>query len=107
MPMRAVADPSPTNPSEKATSPAAIVLYRTAEGRAVVTHPFCPHLGAHLGHGGRVEGETLRCPFHGFRFDASGACVAAYPGAKPPPKCQLPVYASREKNGHILAFFHP
>jgi nitrite reductase/ring-hydroxylating ferredoxin subunit len=84
-----------------------VVVYRTASGRAVVTRPFCPHLGAHLGHGGSVEGETLRCPFHGFRFDADGACVAAYPGKKVPPKCQLPVLPVREKNGLVLVFFHP
>ena len=84
-----------------------VIVYRTASGRAVVTHPYCPHLGAHLGHGGRVEGETLRCPFHGFRFDPQGACVAAYPGKKVPPKCQLPVLQVREKNGVVLVFFHP
>jgi nitrite reductase/ring-hydroxylating ferredoxin subunit len=84
-----------------------VIVYRTAARRVVVTHPYCPHLGAHLGHGGRVEGETLRCPFHGFRFDAQGACVAAYPGKKVPPKCQLPVLPVREKNGVILVFFHP
>ena len=32
----------------------------------------CPRLGAHLGHGGRVEAGELACPFHGWRFDADG-----------------------------------
>jgi nitrite reductase/ring-hydroxylating ferredoxin subunit len=83
------------------------VVFRTASGRAVVTRPFCPHLGAHLGHSGRVEGETLRCSFHGFRFDASGTCVAAYPDRRPPPACRLPVLPVRERNGQILAYYHP
>jgi nitrite reductase/ring-hydroxylating ferredoxin subunit len=84
-----------------------VVVYRNESGKAVVTRPYCPHLGAHLGHGGRVVGETLRCPFHGFRFDAAGVCVEGYPGKKTPPKCELPVLPSREKNGQVLVFYHP
>jgi nitrite reductase/ring-hydroxylating ferredoxin subunit len=83
------------------------VVFRTDGGRAVVTHAFCPHLGAHLGRGGHVEGETLRCSFHGFRFDAEGRCVPAYPDARPPPACRLPVFPPREHGGQIIAFYHP
>jgi nitrite reductase/ring-hydroxylating ferredoxin subunit len=83
------------------------VIFRTVGGQAVATRPFCPHLGAHLGHSGRVEGETLRCSFHGFRFDAAGACVAAYPERRPPPACRLPVFPTRERNGQVLVFYHP
>jgi phenylpropionate dioxygenase-like ring-hydroxylating dioxygenase large terminal subunit len=84
-----------------------VVVYRTQSGTAVVAHAFCPHLGAHLGHAGRVDGEALRCGFHGFSFDSHGQCVSAYPERKPPVKCRLPVYESRERNGHILAYYHP
>jgi nitrite reductase/ring-hydroxylating ferredoxin subunit len=84
-----------------------VVVFRTDSGRVAVAHPFCPHLGAYLGRGSVVEGETLRCPFHGFRFDAEGTCVAGYPSARAPKRCQLPVYPAREKNGQLLAFFHP
>ena len=53
-----------------------LVLFRTRSGRARVLDAFCPHLGAHLGHGGRVMGESVRCPFHGWSFDgASGSCT--------------------------------
>ena len=31
-------------------------------------------LGAHLGHGGKVEGGCVRCPFHAWRFDEEGRC---------------------------------
>ena len=37
---------------------------------------YCAHLGAHLGVGGKVEGECIRCPFHGWRYDGeSGKCT--------------------------------
>lgn len=52
-----------------------MVLYRSESGKAVVHDAFCPHLGAHLGHGGRVVGESIVCPFHAWRFDESGKCV--------------------------------
>ena len=31
-----------------------MVLFRTEAGQAHVMEAFCPHLGAHLGHGGKV-----------------------------------------------------
>lgn len=54
----------------------ALVLFRSADGVAHLLDAYCPHLGTHLGHGGVIVGDTVRCPFHGWRFDASGACVA-------------------------------
>ena len=55
---------------------------------------FCPHLGAHLGYGGLVEESTIRCPFHAWRFDGTGACVEVpyvMPAKWYPPS---PVYTS-------------
>ena len=51
-----------------------LVLYRTDSGVAHVTSAHCPHLGAHLGHGGKIDGENLVCPFHAWSFDADGRC---------------------------------
>ncbi|MCA9575200.1 MAG: Rieske 2Fe-2S domain-containing protein, partial [Myxococcales bacterium] len=45
-----------------------LVLYRTESGEAVMLDAFCPHLGAHLGHGGKVKGENIECPFHAWQF---------------------------------------
>lgn len=51
-----------------------LVAFRTASGRAVVADAHCPHMGAHIGYGGTVEGEAVRCPFHNWRFDVDGRC---------------------------------
>lgn len=82
-----------------------VVVFRTGAGRVAVSDAFCPHLGAHLGHGGDVVGDTVRCPFHHFRFDTEGACVAGYPGRKAPPACRLAMIPARERNGTILAWW--
>lgn len=58
-----------------------LVAFRTERGEVAVFDPFCPHMGAHLGHGGKVRRDALRCPFHGLRFDIHGRCVGTeYPG---------------------------
>ena len=52
-----------------------LIARRNASGELQVFDAFCPHQGAHLGHGGRLEDDCLRCPFHGFYFDAEGRCI--------------------------------
>jgi 3-ketosteroid 9alpha-monooxygenase subunit A len=52
-----------------------LVAWRDESAELHVQDPFCPHLGAHLGHGGTVEGCEIVCPFHGWRFDAEGVNV--------------------------------
>ena len=64
----------------------------------------CPHNGAHLGVGGRVVGETLRCPFHAWEFDTRGRC-AKVPGRDLPPRAGVGCWPARERNGAILAWF--
>ncbi len=65
---------------------------------------YCPHLGAHFGRGGRVQGEQLRCAFHGFCFDSEGRCVATGYGSKPPPTANVSTWPVRETNGMILVY---
>jgi phenylpropionate dioxygenase-like ring-hydroxylating dioxygenase large terminal subunit len=55
-----------------------LVVYRGESGEAFVLDAHCPHLGAHLGVGGKVEGDTIRCPFHGWRFSGAGSVEIPY-----------------------------
>lgn len=90
---------------------AELVLFRTEDGAPHATSAFCPHLGAHLGHGGRIVGDTLVCPFHGWRFDGSGICVDI-PYAKRRPRrasagpC-LYSYPVLERSAMLWAWHHP
>jgi nitrite reductase/ring-hydroxylating ferredoxin subunit len=83
-----------------------LVLFRGEDGTARVFDAHCPHLGAHLGIGGRVEGEGLRCPFHGWRYDGSGRCVEVPYARKIPPKARVRAWPVVEKNGLIAVWRH-
>ncbi|RLU86876.1 (2Fe-2S)-binding protein [Streptomyces griseocarneus] len=76
-----------------------VVVYRTVSGMLRVTRPHCPHLGAHLGAGGTVDGEFLVCPLHRFAFGADGACARTPYGA--PPRAALELLPSREQYGIV------
>ncbi|WPF90234.1 aromatic ring-hydroxylating dioxygenase subunit alpha [Cyanobacterium aponinum AL20118] len=51
-----------------------LAVYRTYTGNVVAMDAYCPHMGAHLAEG-KVEGESLRCFFHNWKFSADGSCV--------------------------------
>ena len=86
-----------------------VVAFRTESGAPTVLDAFCPHLGAHLGEGGCVRGETIECPFHAWRWNADGTC-AEIPYAKNfPPKAKetrIFNYPVVEVNGFIWAWHH-
>lgn len=84
-----------------------VVLCRTESGAFAMLGAYCPHLGAHMGWGGSVVGDTLRCPFHGFRFDREGVCVATAYGSKAPPKARVRSWPTRERHGVLLAYHEP
>ena len=88
-----------------------MVLFRTEGGEAHVMDAYCPHLGAHLGHGGKVNGNAITCPFHAWSFNGAGECVDV-PYAKEIPKrardsqC-LYSYPVQECNRMVWAWYHP
>ena len=51
-----------------------LVLFKDAQGQYGLLDRDCPHRGADLSFG-RHEGDGLRCPFHGWKFDVSGQCL--------------------------------
>lgn len=51
-----------------------MVLFRGHGERLGLLGLFCPHRGANLSYG-RVEGNALRCLYHGWTFGCDGVCV--------------------------------
>lgn len=96
-----------------------LVLFRTESGRACLLDAYCPHLGAHLGYGihensergGRIEGESIVCPFHAWKFNGEGECTEVPYARNMPPKVQgkqcLVSYPITETNQVVWAWYHP
>ena len=79
-------------------------VYRGQDGRAQVLAPFCPHRGTQLSTGW-VEGNALRCFYHGWKFGANGRCVEApaeHDGFAATVKIRS--YPTEEYKGLIFAF---
>ena len=69
-----------------------IVVWLAGE-RPLAWQDLCVHRGTRLSLG-RVEGCTLRCPYHGWVYDADGQCVRipALPDVPPPRKASVKTY---------------
>ncbi len=84
-----------------------MVLFRTRTGQARVLSAYCAHLGAHLAEGGRVVGETVRCPFHAWQYDGeSGECVKIPYCDRIPPKARVRAWEAIDRNGMIFVWHH-
>jgi phenylpropionate dioxygenase-like ring-hydroxylating dioxygenase large terminal subunit len=81
-----------------------LVAWRDGDGAVRVADAYCPHLGAHLGHGGTVIDGELRCPFHHWRYDGSGACVFAAGARRLPPNAKLQLLPALERNRLVFAW---
>lgn len=84
-----------------------LVGWRDEAGDVHVHDAFCPHLGAHLGHGGTVDGCEIVCPFHGWKYDAEGRNTEIPYSDRINRKAQLRTYPALERNGVVLVWYHP
>jgi phenylpropionate dioxygenase-like ring-hydroxylating dioxygenase large terminal subunit len=76
-----------------------LVLFR-ARGAVTVARDRCPHRGARLSLG-RVMGEVLECPYHGWQWAADGRCalVPSQPTAQP--NARLAIQRVQEQYGLV------
>ena len=80
----------------------AVVLYRGRSGAIHALEDRCAHRQVPLSQG-VVEGETLRCGYHGWRYDCAGACVdVPYLGTRLP--AAVKAYPVREVDGMVFVF---
>jgi phenylpropionate dioxygenase-like ring-hydroxylating dioxygenase large terminal subunit len=82
------------------------VLFRDEKGVLGLLDRDCPHRGADLAFG-RLEDGGLRCPFHGWLFDARGNCLetpAEPAGSKLCSRIKQAAYPVVEKSGVIFAY---
>ncbi|NMO04469.1 Rieske 2Fe-2S domain-containing protein [Gordonia sp. TBRC 11910] len=80
-------------------------IYRGVSGTVVLTQAGCPHRQTMLAIG-NVEGDSIRCSFHGWKFGADGRCQDA-PGQGPRlvERMKIRTYPTREEYGVVFAYF--
>lgn len=84
-----------------------LVAFRGEDGEVRIMDGYCAHMGASLGAGGKVIGNTIRCPFHAWRYCGTGECVDIPYAKKIPAKARQRVWPSREINGVVLVHHDP
>lgn len=82
-----------------------LMIWRNADGRLRCQSAICPHLGANIGYGGEIAGDTVRCPFHGYRYDSLGALVERRgEESRAPRRLCLQTYKVQERYGTIFVW---
>jgi len=91
-----------------------LVAFRDSTGAPGLLAASCPHRGASLFFG-RNEQAGLRCVYHGWKFDVTGACIDMpnEPDSRgtacraPTGKVNARAYPTRERAGIVWAYFGP
>jgi phenylpropionate dioxygenase-like ring-hydroxylating dioxygenase large terminal subunit len=82
------------------------VLWRDATGRAHCAANTCTHRGGSLADG-KVVGDAIQCPYHGWKFAGDGACLripSLGPQGAIPPGSRLDAYPVEERYGLVFVF---
>jgi phenylpropionate dioxygenase-like ring-hydroxylating dioxygenase large terminal subunit len=84
-----------------------LVFWRRPDGSIVAQEDVCPHRRTRLSLG-KVQGDCITCPFHGFAFDASGACtrIPAHGDdrSRIPESMKVRTYPTREQHGFVFVW---
>lgn len=83
-----------------------LVLWRDDDGQAHCVSNTCTHRGGSLGDG-KVVGDCIQCPYHGWVFSGSGACEripSLGPVSKIPPRSKIDAYPVDERYGLTFVF---
>ncbi len=89
-----------------------LVLYRDRSGRLGLIDRWCPHRRVNMAYG-VVEDDGLRCQYHGWKFDATGACTeqpfeeTVHPDGRFREKCGVAAYRVEARAGLVFAYLGP
>ena len=82
------------------------VLFRDTSGTAHCLSDTCVHRGGSLG-GGKLKGDRVECPYHGWQFDGRGQCTripSLGAAAKIPARARVDAYPVDELYGLVHVF---
>jgi 3-ketosteroid 9alpha-monooxygenase subunit A len=91
-------------------------LYRGESGRVVLLDAHCPHMGTNMARNttsyvvieGQVEGDSIRCPYHAWRFGPDGRCddIPYHDGPIPASAC-VKSWPVEERYGCVFVWHDP
>jgi phenylpropionate dioxygenase-like ring-hydroxylating dioxygenase large terminal subunit len=84
-----------------------LVAYRDEQDRLHVLNGHCPHLGAHIGHGGKVIGDCVECPYHGWGWGPDGRNRYIPYEDRPNRSHELRVWPVIEQYDCVFLWHHP
>ena len=82
------------------------VAFRDTAGKAHVLSNTCIHRGGSLA-GGKVKGDCVACPYHGWEFNGDGQCMYLPTNpldTKLPARAKVDSYPTQERYGIVFAF---
>ena len=82
------------------------VMFRDSQGKANCLSNTCSHRGGALA-GGKVLGDCIQCPYHGWEFDGEGVChkiPSLGKDGKVPGRARVDAYPVEERHGMVFAF---
>ncbi len=92
-------------------------LYRGESGRVVMLDAYCQHMGTHLAASKspeivqtdkQIEGDSIRCPYHGWRYAPDGTCDdIPYHDGPCPKSASIKSYTVKEVMGCIMMWHDP
>lgn len=80
-----------------------LALYRSQQGRVGAMTSTCIHMGADLSRG-KVSGERLQCPMHGWEFNTGGRCEHIPMASEIPGRARQTALTLTERNGIIFGY---
>jgi 5,5'-dehydrodivanillate O-demethylase len=86
-----------------------LALFRTTTGGLGLVDARCPHRGTSLAYG-FADDQAVACPYHGWRFDATGRCVEVTSfsdGTRLQERAATQAYPVRELGGLVFAYLGP
>jgi phenylpropionate dioxygenase-like ring-hydroxylating dioxygenase large terminal subunit len=84
-----------------------LVAWRNSRGELSVMSDKCPHRGAAFS-GGKLVGDCIQCPFHGFEYDKYGTCTAVPANGRatePPKALKVRYYPVVEEHGFVFIWW--
>ncbi|MFH5206902.1 Rieske 2Fe-2S domain-containing protein [Antrihabitans sp. NCIMB 15449] len=80
-----------------------LVIWADSAGELRVLDAYCRHMGGDLTQG-EVKGDDIACPFHDWRWGASGKCTSIPYARRVPPLARTRAWTTLEQNGQLFVW---